>query len=354
MKLIRSNYNNKSKMTGKERIAAALRGDKPDKIPIMLHNFMLAAKEANVSMEEYRNDPRRIAQVFIQAVERYKYDGILIDIDTVTLAGACGVPVDYPKNDPARSHRGNLEQYADLDTLKLPDLSAYKYTSIWLEATRLLKNHFGEEIYIRGNCDQSPFSLASMIRGTQNWMMDFYMEDESLIFQLLDYCKEVTCQFVELMCQTGADMVSNGDSPAGPDMIPPDMYVKYALPSQKKVVEVAHRNKLPYVLHICGNTESILPYMIESGADGLELDYKTDVNKAFDLMHDRCTFIGNIDPSGVLAMGSVREVEDATKALLKIYARTNRFIANAGCAIPPTAPEENLKAFIATVRNFEN
>jgi uroporphyrinogen-III decarboxylase len=31
------------------------------------------------------------------------------------------------------------------------------------------------------------------------------------------------------------------------------------------------------VLHICGCTDRILDDMIASGADGLELDYKTDV-----------------------------------------------------------------------------
>ena len=31
-----------------------------------------------------------------------QYDGITVDIDTVTLAGACGVPVDFPNDEPAR------------------------------------------------------------------------------------------------------------------------------------------------------------------------------------------------------------------------------------------------------------
>ena len=341
-------------MTGYERIHSAFNDKKPDKVPIMLHNFMVAAREANVTMEQYRNDPKVIAEVFIRAVEKYRYDGVLVDIDTVTLAGACGVNVDFPVDDPARSHIGNLEDYSKLGTLKIPDLSKYKYSAIWLEATRLLKEHFGDQISVRGNCDQSPFSLASMIRGTQNWMMDFYMAEGSLIFELLDYCTEVTCQFVDLMAETGADIISNGDSPAGPDMIPPEMYIKYALPYQKKVVQTAHKHKLPYVLHICGNTESILKEMLETGADALELDYKTDVQKAFDLMSDKCAFIGNVDPSGVLALGTPGDVVSATEALLKVFTKTNRFVLNAGCALPPGTPEANLRAFIETARSFSN
>ena len=59
----------------------------------MLHNFMMAAREAGVTMEQFRNDPAIIANAFIRSVEKYNYDGILVDIDTVTLAGAVGVPV---------------------------------------------------------------------------------------------------------------------------------------------------------------------------------------------------------------------------------------------------------------------
>ena len=32
-------------MNGRERIAAALRGERPDRVPVMLHNFMPAAPD---------------------------------------------------------------------------------------------------------------------------------------------------------------------------------------------------------------------------------------------------------------------------------------------------------------------
>lgn len=339
-------------MNGYERIKAALAGEKPDQVPVMLHNFMVAAREAGYSMGDFRNNPKAIADSFIQSIEKYGYDGILVDVDTVTLAGACGVPVDFPADDPARSHRGCLDDLTKTDSLKMPDLSVYPYAVNWLESVRLLKEHFGNEVYIRGNCDQSPFSLASMIRGTQNWMMDFYMAEEEHIHQLLNYCTEVTNQFIRLMAETGAHMVSNGDSPAGPDMVPPDFYSRFAKPYQQKVVDQAHALSLPYVLHICGNTESILDLMLETGADGLELDYKTDVKRTYEKMHDRCCFFGNVDPSGVLALGSVDHVKDETRKLLEVFTKTNRFVLNSGCALPPGTPEENLKAFIQTAREY--
>jgi uroporphyrinogen decarboxylase len=339
-------------MNGYERIKAALNGEPTDKIPVMLHNFMMVAKEAGLTMEQFRENPKAIANAFIQSIEKYEYDGILVDIDTVTLAGACGVNIDFPVTEPARSHGGMLDSYDDFGKLKPVDIASYKYIQIWCEAVRLLKEYFGDEIYIRGNCDQAPFSLASMIRGTENWMLDFYMAEEEQVFQLLDYCTEATTQFIKLMAQTGCHIVSNGDSPAGPEMIPAELYEKYAKPYTKKVVDVAHAAGVDYVLHICGNTDIIIKHMIETGADGLEIDYKTDTQKAFDLMKDKVAFFGNIDPSGVLALGTPALVRKRTIELLDIYTKTNYFVLNSGCALPSTTPEENIKIFIQTAREY--
>jgi len=165
-------------MNGYERITAALNDKKPDTVPIMLHNFMMAAHEYGVTMKQFRNDPQVIADSFISSVEKYKFDGIMIDVDTVTLAGAVRVPVDFPEDQPARTHQGCLDNLEDVKSLKPPVIEQYKYIRIWLESVRLLKEYFKDEIYIRGNCDQAPFSLASMMRGAQNWMLDLMMAEE--------------------------------------------------------------------------------------------------------------------------------------------------------------------------------
>jgi len=340
-------------MNGYQRIKAAFDGECPDKVPVMLHNFMMATREAGYTMAEYRDNPKKIADSFIKSVEKYKYDGILVDVDTVTLAGAVGVPVDFPENEPARSNRGNLTDIEMVKDLDHPDVSKYRYVQNWLEGVRLIKKYFGDEVFLRGNCDQDPFSLASMMRGAENWMLDLLdTEHEDLVFRLLDYCLEATTQFIDLMSQTGCHMVSNGDSPAGPELISPSMYKKFAFPYEKSVVDEAHRLGLPYGLHICGDTSLIIEDMIETGTDAVEIDYKTDINIAHEVCKDRVVFIGNIDPSGVIAMGTRELVRQKTKELLEIYSDSPKFILNAGCAIPSITPEENIKAMIEVAREF--
>jgi uroporphyrinogen decarboxylase len=65
-----------------------------------------------------------------------------------------------------------------------------------------------------------------------------------------EYCTDASLQFIKLMAQTGCDMVSNGDSPAGPEMISAEMFARYAMPYEKRIVEAAHAEGLPYTLHI--------------------------------------------------------------------------------------------------------
>ncbi len=340
-------------MNGYQRITAALQGRRPDSVPVMLHNFMMAAREAGMTMEQFRNDPNALARAFIHAVEKYEYDGIMIDVDTVTLAGAAGVPINFPADQPAQAAGARLQSLEEVPDLEPVDIRTYKGVQVWLEATSILCRHFGDEIFIRGNCDQSPFTLASLIRGLESWMLDLANGDHlELVHKLLDYCTDITLQFIRLMSETGAHMTSNGDSVAGPELISPAMFRDFALPYERKIVECSHSLNLPYFLHICGNTSRILDEMLETGSDGLELDYRTDAALAHSKMKDRAVFVGNIDPSGVLALGTPALVEEKTRDLLHIFSDTPRFILNAGCAIPPITPPENLRAMINTARNF--
>ena len=330
-----------------------MEGRYADTVPVMLHNFLMAADEAGFSQAEYRNDPKKLAESHIRAVERYEYDGVVADMDTTVLAGAAGVPVSFPEDEPARVHEPLLRSITEVCTLKPVRIEDYRYVQIWLDAVRLLVDHFGDQIYIRGNCDQSAFSLATMLRTPAQFMMDLYDEEHSgLVLDLLEYCADVSRQFIALMAQTGCHMVSKGDSPAGPAMISPQMYERFALPYEKRDVEEAHRHGLPFALHICGDTTRILDRMVESGAHAIELDYKTDSELTHEACRDRVTFMGNIDPSGTLARGTEEQVIKETTALLTLFSDTPRLVLNAGCAIPRGTPSRNIEALVRTAREF--
>jgi uroporphyrinogen decarboxylase len=339
-------------MTGKERINRVLKGEIPDRQPVMLHNFMMAAREEGITMKQFREDPVKAAYAFIHATEKYDLDAVLIDIDTVTLAGAAGAVIDFPENEPARLRKPALVSLDELPDLEMPDISADPRIQNWVEVCHRVKKYFGDEKYIRGNCDQAPFSLASMIRGLEEWLMDLVRDDE-YTFRLLDFATEICIQFIKLIADTGVDMVSNGDSTAGPEMISPALYRKYAFPFEKKVVDFAHHLGLPYALHICGDTGLILEEMLDTGADAFELDFKTDVKQVMKIFSSGKTFIGNIDPSGIICLGTEDDVEDKVNELMENFTSYPGLIVNAGCAIPAETPESNIFRLVDTVRNYK-
>ena len=339
-------------MNGYQRIGAALQGEPVDATPVMLHNFMMAAREAGITMREFRSDPRQIARAFAESVERYGQDGLLIDIDTATLAAALGVPVAYPEDEPAVCQGARLASLAEVDDLPVPDIAKYEGVQVWLEAVRLLKREFDGEVFIRGNCDQAPFSLASLVRGAEGWMLDLMEPDnEAAAFRLLDYCYEAGAQFLRLMASTGCDMLSNGDSSAGASLISPRLHRKFAHSYETRMASFAHALGLPYAQHVCGNARPILEDLAGTGADAIELDFKTDAQSVHDTLRNRATLIGNIDPTGVMAQGTPELVEAKCRELLAIFSDTRRLILNAGCALPATTPAANLRAMIRTAHN---
>ena len=321
-------------MTGKQRIEAVLRGERPDRVPVMLHNFLMAAREAGYTQRQYREDPR---------TSRSPHPGRR-DVRLRWRRGRCR----HGHAGRRRRRAGGLSRrrtgplhgrlpvgLARISDLPPPDIGRHQRIQIWLEAVRLLKPDFGDEIYLRGNCDQCPFSLAGLMRGAAEWMMDLMDEEQPpRPFALLDYCQEATAQFLRLMATTGADMLSNGDSPAGPDVVSP-AHVPPVCPALGAADgRPAHAVGRPYLLHICGNTTAILDDI--SPPAPTPWNWTTRPTPACSRRTEsRAVFIGNIDPSGVLALGTPALVEQRRENCWRTFSDSPRFILNAGCAIPP-------------------
>ncbi|MCK7462070.1 MAG: hypothetical protein MZU84_08425 [Sphingobacterium sp.] len=245
----------------------------------MLHNFLMAAREAGFTQRRFREDPGAIAESFVRAVETYGYDGVLVDVDTVVLAEALGVPVDRPEDMPARPAGALIGSLAEARDLDPAALGGHPRVQVWLEAVRRLVAHFRGEVFVRGNCDQAAFS--SGLHGPRAGRVDDgpprRREPRRRPRPPLVLRRGI-CLVPPAHGRDGADMVSNGDSPAGPDLISPvDVRrIRPAVRAAASSIE-AHRLGLPYALHICGDTTRILGPMLATGADALELDYKTDV-----------------------------------------------------------------------------
>jgi len=101
-------------------------------------------------------------------------------------------------------------------------------------------------------------------------------------------------------------------------------------------------------LHICGNAMPMLADMASCGADVLELDHQVELGQACRIVEPEAAIWGNLDPVGVLARGTVDDVQRATKRVLETIATAGRrrFVLSSGCTLAMETPAENLHALI--------
>jgi uroporphyrinogen decarboxylase len=323
----------------------------PDRIPVCLHNFMMAAREAGIPMEKYRADPKAIAQAHLQAWEKYGHDCLVIDTDTTMLAEAMGAESECAPDEPGRIVRPAIRSLAEVDRLKVINPETDGRIPAILEGVRLLAKQVGNEVAIRGNADQMAFDLACMVRGTEEFLMDLASQPENpAIHQLLEVCYQGHLAVHRALMQAGAHLTSFGDSLAGPDVVSPKMFNQFARPYEQRIIKELVAEGTFTVVHICGDTTKILPFLAQYDFCGIELDYKTDAIMAKSTVGARHVLFGNIDPSGVIARGSPQRVREATRQLISAWKPGGHFILNAGCAIPPTTPPENIRALIETAQ----
>lgn len=337
-----------------ERIKTVMNGGIPDRIPVMTHNFLMAARESGVTMKEYRESPKVIVQVLTEACEKYDTDGIVLDVDTALLASACGADTVYPENIAAvvkdAQHRSIPEILRCLERI---DLAAQPRIARYLETINLLSD-WGKrnEVFIRCNADQGSFSLACLLVGMNEFLMDLMDEDiEPELMELLEATLQVSYRMHKLCYAAGGDCTSYGNSSEGCSVISPELFRKFAKPFEIRLAGMLKAEHIPTICHICGNVNKILPDLTETGCNMYELDYKTDIVKAKETARGHFALSGNIDPMLFLS-GSVEEIRSETRNLCELFRGQGGLMIGPGCALPADTPPENIFALVETVKKY--
>jgi uroporphyrinogen decarboxylase len=312
---------------------------------------MLAAREAGISMEEYRSQPQAMARAHLAALDKYGHDCILLDTDTTMLAEAMGAISQCAPNEPGRIVTPAIRSLREVDRLEVLNPETDGRVPALLEGVRLIAKQVGTEVALRGNADQAAFDLACMVRGIEEFLMELASDSENpALGRLLEVCYQSHLAVHRALAKAGAHFTSMGDSLAGPDVISPEMFARWAQPYEERLVKELAGEGIFTVIHICGDTSRILSLL--SGYDfcGFELDYKTDAVRAKSSVGAGHVLFGNIDPSAVIAHGTPALIKEKTRQLIAQWKPGGLFVLNAGCAIPANTPEENIRALLATAR----
>jgi uroporphyrinogen decarboxylase len=337
-------------MTGFDRVQAAMQFQRPDRLPVTMHNFLPATAATGRAFPEVLRDGELLAEAVLAAWREFGHDMIQLENGTVCSAEACGVEVHYQDESPPALGRPALERLEDVAALAVPDPYTTFPMNELLRAARIVSREIQGKAWLCARADQGPFSLATQIYGVERLMIEVGEDARGeLIHALLDYCRRVTTRFALALKECGGHSTSIGDSIAGPDVLAPRMYRKYAWVHEQAMAEELSANSLPLHIHICGNASRIAQDFVATGARVLEVDHKTDARLIKDAARGRACLLGNID-TNTFAFGKAWDIADAVRELIPVWAPDGGCIVSPGCGLGSNTPAANIHAMIEAVR----
>jgi [methyl-Co(III) methanol-specific corrinoid protein]:coenzyme M methyltransferase len=198
----------------------------------------------------------------------------------------------------------------------------------------LLKKAVGDQKAIFGE-SEGAFTCAANLVGTENFMKWLFKREKD-VKQVLEVTKQAMIDVINFAFENGADYYVMAEPTAGPALMSPKMFKKYVLPV---LTDIATKANGPLVLHICGNTDSIIPLMCETGVKGLSIEEGANMKEAVTIAHQNDVRIfGNVATATTLFMGTPEQSYKEAWAALE---NGTDFLCP-GCGIAPGSPLENV------------
>jgi len=334
-------------MNPREIILRAFDGKKADRIPAaLIGGGMWSVHHAGTSFRELSTDAPKMAKMIIEMSDRLRSDIVYVgsgypnfpvaalggkiryrDIGTPDLE----VPIVSSEKDLARLDILRIEKDSVLQTIR--------------QAYGIVKAKLGNE-YIVTLTAWGPFTLGARLIG-EEIMMKALHKNPSFVEKVVSFAVEILMLFYgSLLSSRMLDVILLGEPTASGDLISRKQFEQFVLPRIKEFTAWARRKGAHTIIHVCGNTSDRLDLYPLTGASCISLDHKTDMAKAKDVLFGKMCFAGNVDPVKIMLRGTVQEVEDACRKVIKTSGTDGGFILMPGCDIPPDVPYENIQKFM--------
>ena len=334
-------------MNSYERTFNRLRGKPVDRPPNFDIMMIFAAHYIKQPLAHYYLDYHVLCDANLAVQQAFGLDIVQAISDPYREAADFGLQVEFPDDWLPLRKAPLLKDPSDLARLPHPNPSQSRRMSDRLEAVRYFREQVGGQVPIMGWVEGA-LAEAVDLRSLTDISTDFY-DRPTWLEELLERCVEVEIAFARAQVLAGADIIGLGDAVAS--QVSPKLYRQFALPYEQRIFSAVHALGAFTRLHICGNTTSILPDMLQSGADIIDLDWMVDLRQAAKVFHGGPTLCGNFDPVAVMYQGSPQQVRQAVLNCLDWGGPC--CISAAGCEIPDGTPVENLLAQKQTLEEYQ-
>lgn len=333
-------------MQGRDRTLNFIKGLPVDRDPFHPIIMRWAAQYAGVSYRDFCLDYRAKCAAMIRCAEDFGIDWVTVLSDPYTEAEAFGLKVEYPENDLPLERGGLLDSPAAVAALRPCRSQDHARMTNRVNEIQEFKRQTGDRFFIVGWVE-GPVAEYGDLRGLSNAALDFYDEPET-VHQAMDVLTESAIAFITEQVRAGADCVGIGD--AFCSQIGPELYREFAFEREKRMVEHIHSLGARAKLHICGNTTALIPDMIKTGADIIDIDHLVSSMASFaGLLGPEQVFSGNSDPVSVIQNGTEAAIRTGVQRCRN--ESRGRCIVSAGCEVPPGTSTGNMKAFFAAAKD---
>jgi MtaA/CmuA family methyltransferase len=327
-------------MNGLQRTLGFIASQPVDRCPFHPIIMRWAAQYSGIKYREFCTDYRAKCEAMIRCADDFDLDWVTVMSDAYCEAAGFGLQIEYPENDlpiDVCGHLPDLDAAARLKPYRPQEQSRCMNR---INEVAEFKRRVGDKYFIIGWVE-GPVAEYADIRGVTAAAMDF-LDDPETVGKAMDVIVDSALAFITLQVKAGAHCIGIGD--AFCSQIGPDLYRQLAFAREKRIVDHIHSLGALAKLHICGNTHAIMPGMIATGADIIDVDHLVPTMSPFaHLLGPRQVFSGKTDPVSVIQDGTPEQIAADVADCRKQGG--DRVIMSAGCEITPGTSLENMRAF---------
>ncbi|KPU42494.1 uroporphyrinogen decarboxylase [Oxobacter pfennigii] len=336
-------------MTPAERAAAIASGAQADRLPCNPNIANGVARIYGCKISEFNHNPKAIAQAQMAAYHKFGGDSLRIFTDLFTWAEAMGATVDYPDDNTADLKKPAVSCIEDIGALRPADPYKDKRLPVHLDAMKYLRDMAKDEIKCSAGI-VGPFTNAFFLFGVDESLKLIHKNPEALhkLCRIsLETCKEYAKAVMDIgLNPTISEPMSSGT------VVGEKAFREFSLPYLKELIDfIREYNGTKVMLHICGQTKKIWKDVADLGIGGMSIDNVASLKDCKIAIGDKTRILGNVDPSGVMYLGTPQDVRIKTlECILDAYDSPKGYVVMSGCSLPVETPFENIQTMMDTVR----
>lgn len=305
-----------------------------------------AVREKTSFLELCRN-PQLCSEVMCTAVEFLGVDAAIIFSDLLPILEPMGLELEFAPGDGPVIHNP-VREATDVDrVIDLENADSLHYV---IETVRQTRADLPNNLPLIGFAG-APFTLASY--AIEGGSSRSFLHTKTLMYRdrgawdaLMDRLSRAVVVYLNAQIAAGAQAVQLFDSWVG--CLSPDDYRAFVAPHVQKLID----NLTPGtpIIHFgTGNPELVQP-MSEAGGHVIGVDWRVNLDDAWDRIGHGRSIQGNLEPLVLLADRDT--IRQRTKEVLDHAAGRLGHIFNLGHGILPQTPPDNARALVDMVHEL--